>query len=308
MKKAWILAMLLCLIAAFALTACGSTASTEPAPEPEPESAAEPVDESATEPAEAEPGEAPAPGLPVEMKDESVNVVAVFAQPGGQKLTMSNSEEILEAADTFYIFYSDNTFDQYAELAGQYRLFASGSYSFKDGGDFIVSEGTDTGIPLVLDLNKKHSPQEHIMIDCEESNEVTVGVLGLERLFGPEEEGKQVTAIFGDDRQLLHTDESGVIHHLDSIWIMFDDMSYKQYAYLDDEVVLYASGTYEFADAGDFYIIPFEDDGGTITLNVDYSYAAPAYSDDSGSAIFDLKSLGLQCYFIHKTDLIQPPQ
>ena len=40
---------------------------------------------------------------------------AAFAQAGAEKISPPDTEEVLDTADVFYIYCSDNTFDQYAE-------------------------------------------------------------------------------------------------------------------------------------------------------------------------------------------------
>ena len=85
-----------------------------------------------------------------------------------------------------------------------------------------------------------------------------------------------------------------LIKDLDSIWIMFGDMTFKQYVFMDDGVELYGKGTYEFDENGDFKDIPIEDESGKITLNYDYNMNRKGEKD---SVTYDIKSLGLTCFY-----------
>ncbi len=285
MKKILTLVLVLCLVAPLALAAgCSSGTSQQPA-----------NSETATIPE----------GPPPHVKDKSVDVVAVYGKPNSEPIKAPDSDEIITSTDAFYIFYSDNTYDQYAEVGAQYLLYSSGNYSVKDG-DFIVN-GENDKITVALEQLKKHTPPKMILEEAKESKEVSLTDLGFVRMFGPDDDSKQVAAVFGDNYRQMYIDDSEVVRKLDSVWIMFEDMSYVQYAYLNDDVILFGSGTYAFDETGDFDILPFEEDSGKITLNMDYMYDAPEDLEPR-PITFDLGALGLECFFIHDSGNVQPPK
>ena len=184
-------------------------------------------------------------------------------------------------------------------------LFRSGTYSLENGANFIIEEGKDNG-SIVINRNKKRTfddPDATGLKDYDSSHEYDLGSLGFTQIYGPEDEGKKIEAVFGDDNQLLYTDDSGVVRHLDSVWIMFDDMTFKQFVYIDDDVKLYGSGYYELSDGADFNNIEQEKDSGTITLEYDYNMLYKATGQkDTEPVTYDLKSLGLTCYFEKKPE------
>lgn len=260
-----------------------------------------------------EPSEKPGPSdepdreLPHNVKD-GIDVVSMFAAPKAQPIDIPSapdSEETEIKADTLWIYYSDNTFDQYAQGPDGYGLFSTGTYSLKNGANFNIEEDQDNG-SIVINRNKKKTFDESGQTglkDYDSSNEYKLGSLGFTQIFGPKDEGKKIEAVFGDDNQLLYTDKSGVVSHLDSVWIMFDDMTFKQFVFLDDDIKLYGSGYYELSDGADFNRIGLEEDSGTITLEYDYNMLYKVTGQkDSGPRTYDLKSLGLTCYFEKKTE------
>ena len=247
------------------------------------------------------------PGKPAFVKD-GIDVVTVFAGAQKQKLDTSGlpeDAELPEAAgltddelkdkmlDTFWIYYSDDTFDQYAETRDGYKLHSTGTYALKDDADFLL-EDEDNGF-IEINRNKKMLPGKPGLSDYESSHEYELGTLGFTQVYGPGDEGKEVEAILGDDNQLIYEEEDGTVTHLDSLWIMFKDMSFKQFVFIDEDIELYASGTYEFDENGDFRYVAIEDESGKITLTYDYNMN---HKDVSKPVTYDIKSLGLSCFYV----------
>lgn len=245
------------------------------------------------------------PELPPNVK--RTDVVAVFAKPQAQPApeTMNGEpaqkapdkpqeapDKPLEAPDepqeapdqpkmldTIWIYYADNSFDQYTDVDGRYQLFSRGNYtldgSFKEGSIVInrTEKMTDAG----------SGPEAY-----ESSHEYQIGTLGFELLAE-----KGILAIFGDASHEEFTGADGITRYLDTFWIFFEDGTFRQYVFHDEDVVLFSSGRYEFDDIGDFHM-PFDDkEHGTITLNWDESVDPHAKL----SQTCDLNSLGMDCLF-----------
>ena len=241
------------------------------------------------------------PPMPTHLKD-GIGVAAVFADGLDQPIVdiSDGSGRELDKVDTVWIFYTDNTFDQYAEILGSYTPYSTGTYSFKDDGSFSAGKGK-----LVIERDKHYSIKEGALVDHSSTLECDLGTLGYAKLFGPED-GKEVEAIFGDDNQLLYKDETQVISFLDSVWIFFTDGSFKVYAFMDQEVVLFGSDTYEFDENGDFHkAAPGKKDIGKITLNMDYSIS----ENEQPVRTFALDSVGYEAFY-EKLDesLVLPPR
>ena len=228
------------------------------------------------------------PELPSNVK--TTDVVAVFAKPqaqpapesmrDGTSVPAADGVEQPKMLDTIWIYYADNSFDQYADVDGKYKLFSRGTYtldgSFKEGGSIVINRTekmTEMG----------GAPEAY-----ESSHEYQLGTLGFELLAE-----KGILAIFGDASREEFTDIDGVTRYLDTFWIFFEDGTFLQYVFRDEDVVLFSSGRYEFDEIGDFHM-PFDDkEHGTITLFWDESVDPHAKL----SQTCDLNSLGMDCLF-----------
>ena len=81
---------------------------------------------------------------------------------------------------------------------------------------------------------------------------VFAGYQGPEPNLDPVKKGKQVTAIYlGEDLQ-PYTEEDGDEEMLDTIWVYYDDMTFEQFAEVDEDITLFSEGTYAFTDGSDF--------------------------------------------------------
>ena len=225
---------------------------------------------------------------------EDVAVTAVFAGVAAQEIQgPEDAPQDVEPikVDSICIFYSDNTFDQYAETPSGYELFSTGTYSFKEDADFIISEDGDNGV-IVIEREQVFSMDERKLVDNASTEEYDMDTLDYVQLFGPED-GKEVEAIFGDTTMTLYEDEDGVLSKLDTVWLYFTDGTFCDYVFLNDSIVLYCSGTYEFDEAGDFHILPFEEDYGTITQTFNQSMAGR----EGQSKSINLGAMGLTCLY-----------
>ena len=62
---------------------------------------------------------------------------------------------------------------------------------------------------------------------------------------------------------------------LDTIWVYYEDMTFEQFAEIDDDIYLFSQGTYEFADGGNFlYREDDQSDHGNIIITRTQKYKA----------------------------------
>ena len=231
--------------------------------------------------------------MPPHIKD-GVSVVAIFADAEvnpieGPEDAPEDMEPIM--ADAILLYFSDNTFDQYVETPKGFELYSTGTYTFKEEGDFILTEKEGEDV-IALEITQQFSIEDQKLVDASEKNEFDLSTIHLAQLFGPDDE-REVEAVFADNNAVIYEDENGVISNLDAIWIYYADGTFEEYAFLKGEVVLYGSGTYAFDEAGDFHIVPLEKDNGTITLT--WKESLGGFADRS--LTFDLGSTGLLCLF-----------
>ena len=64
-----------------------------------------------------------------------VQVTAIFAAPDIQPYVEEDGDQ--EDLDSIWVFYSDGSFEQFAEVDDSVLLFSTGTYLLADGSDFI---------------------------------------------------------------------------------------------------------------------------------------------------------------------------
>ena len=238
--------------------------------------------------------------LPTHAKGD-VSVEAVFAAADAQEIkdlpdAENTGNSNARFTDTIWIYYSDNTFDQYAQIEGRYELFSRGTYAFNKGSDFNLGDKDDD----IIEISRfeKYSWDEKGLASYNSTHEYNLNTIGFTQLFGPADK-KEVEALFGAPYRVAYENEEGILSRLDSIELYFTDGSFCDYVFLDGEVLPNGSGTYELSDRGDFHLVPGEKDSGTITLTWDEDDSA---NDLGGKTqIFDLGTMGSQCFYAKGT-------
>lgn len=110
----------------------------------------------------------------------------------------------------------------------------------------------------------------------------------------PVPDGAEVVAVFAQQDKQPVTKIDGSIEYLDTIWIYFTDYSFVQYAFIDDTPVLFSTGTYEFANGGDFLYEETEEDYGDIVIRRNAKYAdGEGLKEYSSEHAYGLNTLGL---------------
>lgn len=80
-------------------------------------------------------------------KDVSAIFVGIDKQPSG------GSDELI---DTVWIYFDDETFEQYAEVDKEMVLFSQGNYHFENGGNFIDGQEDPSKGQITIDRTKKY--------------------------------------------------------------------------------------------------------------------------------------------------------
>ncbi len=214
-------------------------------------------------------------------QEEAKNfVTAIYTKEDAQPYTCTDGDK--EQLDTIWIYYSNGTFVQYAELQDNLEFFSSGTY-----------ELTENEISLLVKRSQKYQLGKLSEYSSEHIYEPEA--LGFEKIYSyqenPNQEStKKIEAVFyGLDKQNYEADQ------IDTIWIYYDDMTFEQFAILDDSMQLFSTGDYSFEDGGDFIYEIQELNYGDITLNRHQKYVAGkglvAYES---SHTYDLNSLGFK--------------
>ncbi len=102
-----------------------------------------------------------------------------------------------------------------------------------------------------------------------------------------------VSAVYSGIEKQPFTDSDGKEMMLDTIWIYYEDGSFEQYATLENEQVLFSTGTYELSEGADFVYDNKEKDYGQITINRTKKLQPDkSLSDYDSSHTYDLNFLG----------------
>ena len=100
------------------------------------------------------------------------------------------------------------------------------------------------------------------------------GYQGPKPSLDPVKTGKHVAAIFfGGDLQPF-TEPDGDEEMLDTIWVYYDDMTFEQFAEIDEEIFIFSEGTYAFTDGSDFVYDEKEANPGGVIITRTQKYQA----------------------------------
>ena len=223
------------------------------------------------------------------------SVEAVFV--GENKQPLRHEDRDTEMVSTVWIYYGDMTFDQYAEVDGEFCLFSTGTYQLGDGADFIFEEDEEDCGSIEISSSMKYKPGEGL-VPCDSFHTYQLNTLGFEQPYpGAQKKGPEVLAAFyGDDKQPFDDGEDGVI---DTLWICFKDGTFCQHAEIGNETgdggfTLFNTGTFDFADEeSDFVYGEGENGHGYIIIHRSQKYQPEdGLSDYESTHTYELGTLG----------------
>lgn len=220
-------------------------------------------------------------------------IAAIYARPDVTSDVQANADSSVskEGVYTVLICYSDGTFSEFTEADGDMELRVAGTYEMPQDGNFT---DPDSGEPVDITFLRSQTYQAGKPAGFNRTHEFYPDTLGYELLYAFDESNPvTVEAVFcGIDKQRF-VDENESESMLDTCWIYYDNMTFDQYACLDNDVKLFSTGTYEFSEGGDFSYDAGEEDYGDITLNRNQKYtAADGLQPYESSHTYDLNSLG----------------
>lgn len=216
-------------------------------------------------------------------------VAAVFAAPDIQPCPDEDGET--DMLDCIWVYYTDGTFEQFAETEDRVELFSSGTYELVGDTDFVVGDPGGDRDEIVIRRDRKYARGKGL---AEYSSEHTyeLGALGFTQLYAPGNPERQVTAIFyGDDRQPF-TEEDGDREMLDTWWIYYSDGTFEQFAVVEDRVVLFSEGTYTLGE-GSSFVYEKSGDPDRITLRRTAKYQSGSLMPYESAHEYELGTLGL---------------
>ena len=231
---------------------------------------------------------------------KGIDVVAVFAGIDKQPITEEDGDK--DNVDTIWVYYSDNTFEQFALVDDKSVLFSIGTYELSGGEDFIYDGQDKNGGTITINRTKKYDSVRGL-VDHESSHTYELYTLGFTQLYAPDSPRKIVTIFSGPDKQpfkeIDQDDNETENERIDTWWIYYDDGSLEQYAEVHDKLELFSVGTYEFKDNGGFNYQQDEEEHGVITINRTKKYQdGKGLVDYESSHDYDLSTLGFDQLFV----------
>ena len=278
-KKLWVAALVAAgILLAMGLAGCGDSVEEE-------------TDQTVEEVTEEPVGEAAANDSIVK---RNVEVEAIIAGIEKQVYTDEEGEE--ENADTVWVYYSDGTFEQFAEIEDETVLFSRGTYELEKKG-FILEEGaTDFG-KVTINLTEKFEYGKGL-VPNESSNTCSLSSLGPVVIYAPDKDKKAVTMFAGHNKQ-PYEEADGDQEQVDAWWVFYSNGTFEEYAEIDDEIVAFSTGSYELEEGGDFNYEGKGEYPGVITINQTKKYiAGQGLTDFVSTHSFELASMGLTQLFV----------
>ncbi len=197
---------------------------------------------------------------------ETRKISAIYAAAGAQIVTKAGG--VKELADTFIYMYEDGAYRQYVMLDDAAVAFSEGVYE--------LNGEKDSETPEIMTLTVQKLYREgRGLVNAGMTYDINLAGKKDYCLYNLDEEDKEIKAAFlqADKQKLVLKDETE--EYLSTLWIYYDDGTFKQYAILDNDEVLFSTGDYSIDGK-------FTDKESVLTIHRDHKYA-----DGSGLKKYD---------------------
>ena len=215
---------------------------------------------------------------------ETVNVEAVFVKDEGQMFIQENGS--ISMLDTAWVYYSNLTFEQYAIIHDEVRLFSQGTYRFEEGSDFDpVNSEKDL---IYITRSTKYNAQDGLQ-PYQSEHLYDLYNLGYKQILNREKDAHMIAAFLGAGKQPYGNEM------VDSIWLYYDDQSFEQYAYLDDlHPTRFSEGYWKINNGTDLDLGAEKENDVQITLTRTKKMQDGRYAAYASEHTYELKTLGYE--------------
>jgi len=100
---------------------------------------------------------------------------------GNDKQPYVNTDGSNEMIDTEWIYYTDGTFEQYAEVNDRIVLFSTGTYELAEGDDFVYEDGKENQCTITINRDKKYRAGKGLE-EYTSSHTYDLGTLGFDQV------------------------------------------------------------------------------------------------------------------------------
>lgn len=181
----------------------------------------------------------------------NVEVAAMFASPDIQPYTEADGDK--EMLDSIWIYYTNGTFEQFADVDNSALLFSTGTYELLNEADFVYDNSDASNGQIIIRREKKLNVNG--LEDYQSEHTYDLGTLGFTQLYAPNHDRKVAAVFYGCDKQ-PHLGSDGDQKNLDTWWIYYTDGTFEQFAIMDDDpadrVVLFSEGEYQLREGSSF--------------------------------------------------------
>ena len=215
--------------------------------------------------------------FPARARAEGAAITAIYAAPKAQIITEADGSKSL--AETLLFLCDDGSYRQYVNHGGKSECYSLGTYSLT-GSDPVI---------LTLVVRELHQP-DHSMAHTNFSFDLNLSEQAEHCLYQAENGGAGISGAFmrADGQKLAKADGSET--YLPTLWLYFEDGSFRQYALLDgDETVLFSTGDYTLSGN-------FEETESSLLI-----HRTQKYADGAGLSAYDsthaysIEELGYLC-------------
>lgn len=215
---------------------------------------------------------------------ETANVEAVFVKDEGQMFVQENGS--ISMLDTAWVYYSNLTFEQYAIIDDEVKLFSQGTYRFEEGSDFDPSNSEKDMIYITR--STKYNAQDGLQ-PYQSEHLYDLYNLGYTQILNREKDAHMIAAFLGAANQ-PYGDEM-----VDSLWLYYGDQSFEQYAYLDYmHPTLFSEGYWKIDNGTDLYLGTEQENDVIITLTRTKKLQDGSYVAYASEHTYELKTLGYE--------------
>lgn len=215
---------------------------------------------------------------------ETANVEAVFVKDEGQMFVQENGS--ISVLDTAWVYYYNLTFEQYAIIDDEVKLFSQGTYRFEEGSDFDPSNSEKDLIYITR--STKYNAQDGLQ-PYQSEHLYDLYNLGYTQILNREKDAQMIAAFLGAANQ-PYGDEM-----VDSLWLYYGDQSFEQYAYLDYmHPTLFSEGYWKIDNGTDLYLGTEKENDVIITLTRTKKLQDGNYMAYASEHTYELKTLGYE--------------
>ena len=180
-----------------------------------------------------------------------IEVAAMFAAADIQPYTEADGN--MKMLDSIWIYFTNGTFEQFADVDDSVRLFSAGTYELLNEANFVY-ENSDAGNGQIV-IRREKKLNANGLEDYQSERIYDLGTLGFTQLYAPNHDRNVAAVFYGCDKQ-PYVESDGDQEMLDTWWVYYTNGTFEQFAIVEDvpakKVVLFSEGEYQLREGSSF--------------------------------------------------------